>query len=164
MFVGDDASPLKPYLLKPFPFRNQTNEQRIFSYRLSRARGVIENSFGIMAKRFRILQTPILLSPEKAVKIVVTCVVLHNYLRRENCADYMDHSDLDREQEERGTVVTGSWHNENTMAPLERNKERNQSQSSKEIRDDFTRFFNNEGQIKIVRYFLANNITYCLSS
>ena len=110
------------------------------------ARRVIENSFGIMAKRFRILQTPILLSPEKAVKIVLACVVLHNYLRRENCADYMDHSDLDREQEERGTVVTGSWRNENTMVPLERTRERNQSQSSKEIRDDFTHFFNNEGQ------------------
>ena len=121
VFVGDDAFPLKPYLLKPFPFRNQTNEQRIFSYRLSRARTVIENSFGIMAKRFRILQTPILLGPEKAVKIVLACVVLHNYLRRENCADCKDHSDLDREQEERGTVVTGSWRNENTMKiPTER--------------------------------------------
>jgi hypothetical protein len=52
VIVGDDAFPLKTYLMKPFPFRNQNPEQRIFSYRSSRARRTVENAFGILANRF----------------------------------------------------------------------------------------------------------------
>ena len=42
VFVADDAFPLSPYLLKPYPFRDQSDEERVFSYRLSRARRTIE--------------------------------------------------------------------------------------------------------------------------
>ena len=33
VFVGDDAFPLRRYLMKPYPFRNQDDKQRIFFYR-----------------------------------------------------------------------------------------------------------------------------------
>lgn len=36
--VGDDAFPLETHLLKPYKLRGLTLEQRIFNYRLSRAR------------------------------------------------------------------------------------------------------------------------------
>ena len=52
VFVADDAFPLSTYMLKPYPFKNQSDEERIFSYRLSRARRTIENSFGILAAKF----------------------------------------------------------------------------------------------------------------
>lgn len=54
VFVGDDSFPLKRYFMKPYPFKHQDNKQRIYSYRLSRARRVVENAFGIMANKFRI--------------------------------------------------------------------------------------------------------------
>lgn len=36
--VGDDAFPLKNYLLKPFLKTELTTELKVFNYRLSRAR------------------------------------------------------------------------------------------------------------------------------
>lgn len=49
--IGDDAFGLKPWMMKPYPQRQLTKEERIFNYRLSRARRVVENAFGILANR-----------------------------------------------------------------------------------------------------------------
>ena len=58
-----------------------TREQRVFNYRLSRARRTVENAFGILANRFRVFITPIALSPEKVETITLAGCVLHNYHR-----------------------------------------------------------------------------------
>ena len=58
-FVADDAFQIKGYMLKPYPRSNRDIEKRDFDYRLSRARCIIENSFGILAARFRIFRRPI---------------------------------------------------------------------------------------------------------
>ena len=86
--------------MKPFHYKKQSEEQRIYSYRLSRARRVVENAFGIMANCFRILQTPVRIEPNKAVQVVLACTVLHNYLRKEYADDYVGLNGFDREHEE----------------------------------------------------------------
>jgi len=63
VFVGDDAFALTENFMKPCGQTGLTAEQRIFNYRLSRARRVVENSFGILVSRFGVLQRPIALSP-----------------------------------------------------------------------------------------------------
>uniref|UniRef100_A0A1Y1N285 DDE Tnp4 domain-containing protein n=1 Tax=Photinus pyralis TaxID=7054 RepID=A0A1Y1N285_PHOPY len=78
--VADDAFPLLPNLLKPYSQRGLSHDCRIFNYRLSRARRVIENAFGILANRFRVLLNPINLSANKTETITLACVVLHNFL------------------------------------------------------------------------------------
>ena len=40
-FIGDDAFALRPTMMKPYGLRGLTNDERIFNYRLSRARRVV---------------------------------------------------------------------------------------------------------------------------
>lgn len=51
-FVGDEAFPLRPDLMRPYSKKGiKSNTERIYNYRLSRARRIIENSFGILSSR-----------------------------------------------------------------------------------------------------------------
>ena len=85
VFVGDEAFPLKNYLMRPFPGSRLNSERRVYNYRLSRARRTIENAFGIMTSKFRVLRRPISLSPNGVDEVVKACCVLHNLLRDDQC-------------------------------------------------------------------------------
>ncbi|XP_018376368.1 PREDICTED: uncharacterized protein LOC108769724 [Trachymyrmex cornetzi] len=81
--VGDEAFPLKSYLLRPFFGKdNLSAEQCIYNYRLSRARRVIENCFGILVSQWRIYRKSIISSVETTMKIVQATICLHNWLRK----------------------------------------------------------------------------------
>lgn len=89
VMVDDDAFPLHENLMKPYPERGLTQHKRIFNYRLSRARRVSENAFGILVNRFRILLNPMALSVEKVETITYACVLLHNFLLQKKVRSYI---------------------------------------------------------------------------
>jgi hypothetical protein len=81
--VGDAAFPLLSNMMRPYTKprnRNFNDKERIFNYRLSRARRVVENAFGIMASRFRIFRKPIVAHVETLDVIIMASVCLHNFL------------------------------------------------------------------------------------
>ncbi|KAG0424658.1 hypothetical protein HPB47_028119, partial [Ixodes persulcatus] len=89
--VGDEAFPLKKYLMRPYPRRSKPsaecdacNWQRIFNYRLSRGRRVIENAFGILTQKWRILRRSFRANTENTNRYVAACIAFHNFLLKES--------------------------------------------------------------------------------
>lgn len=64
VFLADEAFSLNENILKPYSQRELTYEKRIFNYRLSKVRNCVENAFGLIAARFRVLQSAINLAPD----------------------------------------------------------------------------------------------------
>ena len=79
--LGDDAFPLKLWLMKPYSRRGMDLNQRVFNYRLSQGRRVVENAFRILMSHFWIFQRPMQQEPPVVVSVVMACPVLHNLLR-----------------------------------------------------------------------------------
>ncbi|XP_041347115.1 protein ALP1-like, partial [Gigantopelta aegis] len=83
VIVGDEAFPLMRNLMRPYPGGKKTLQegQQVFNYRLSRARRIVENAFGIMACRWRIYNTKMMVCHSTINKIVKAACVLHNFLQ-----------------------------------------------------------------------------------
>ncbi|KAL3214897.1 hypothetical protein MRX96_006988 [Rhipicephalus microplus] len=82
-----------------------------FNYRLSHARRLIENAFGIMSRRWRILCRAFMASENTTENVIQACVVLHNFMLQEspharltyNPPGYVDHEDW------QGSCMEGAW-------------------------------------------------------
>ncbi len=106
--IGDDAFALKTCLMKPFSQCNMSDEQRIFNNRLSHARRIVENAFGIFANHFQCLLSPLRQTSEEVKSIVLACVCLHNLMYMQYPG--LQNSLLDQEDDQH-RVIPGEWQN-----------------------------------------------------
>lgn len=142
-FVGDEAFAFTDTLMKPYSgMHPKGSYQRIFNYRLSRARRVVENVFGILSAVFRVLRKPMLLEPSKAELVVMAAVHLHNFLRKSPTSaplytpqGFFESEDGMNDSQSRSSLL-----------PL-RNIPRRPTRNAQEIREELSEYFQNEGQI-----------------
>ncbi|XP_021957054.1 protein ALP1-like [Folsomia candida] len=145
VIVADDAFALKPYMMKPFPGKFLTLERRIYNYRLSRARNVSENAFGMLAARWRIFHTPIVASLDLTRLVIHAAVILHNLL-----IDKQDMNTITADSDDGNT--TGNWRETTTgdtgMISLRQQGSNNRRLEAVLVRDRFLEYFNsNEGSV-----------------
>ena len=132
-------------MLRPYPRRNELNiHGLIFNYRLSRARGLIENTFGILA-RFRIFKRTIIAKIENIRHITKAAVILHNFLmRRKERGTYCPPDYVDQETAQ-GTLPGRRQVEANGvqgLTVLGIQGSNNFSKIAEEVRNDFKDFFN----------------------
>ncbi|XP_036145912.1 uncharacterized protein LOC105834758 [Monomorium pharaonis] len=140
--VGDEAFPLKDYLLRPYPERGGlTKEKAVFNYRLSSARQMIENTFGILACQWRTLRKPIIAKVETVEKIVQAIVCVHNWLRKQdiNINEYVTTSLIDHF--DHNGFIPGTWRtvleNSSAYRKIQRTGSYMNVRTSIEIREQF---------------------------
>lgn len=147
VFVGDEAFAMRRELLKLYRRDTLTRERRIFNYRLSRARRVVENTFGILASRFRIFHTSINLKMDNVDTVVLTCCALHNFLRRRSPQIYTPYESMDRENISEGTVELGERCDPELVHDLQRGTRGQILSNAIVVRDQFKDYFNNEADV-----------------
>lgn len=81
VFLGDGAFPLKPHLMKPYSGTQLSHDERLFNYRLSRTRRIVENVFAQIVNEFKILNNKIQLDLQSCKQVSLCCCILHNYLK-----------------------------------------------------------------------------------
>ena len=79
--LGDDAFPLKLWLMRPYSSHSMELKEMVFNYRIRRVRTVVENPFGMLMSRFRIFQRQLQQELPMVNRVLMACIVLHNLLR-----------------------------------------------------------------------------------
>lgn len=141
VFIGDEAFALRQNFMKPYNARELDYSKKIFNYRLSRARNVVEIAFGILAARFRLLHTQINMKEKTVELAVLACCILHNYLRRKCGESYISTSAQENAYNIDDANCTES------LTSLQRGHNRRANQEAKEVRNAFLEYFNEEGKV-----------------
>lgn len=146
VILTDDAFPLQEHIMKPFSGYHSTGTpQRTYNYRHSRARRVVENTFGLLASVFRVFRKPIALSVENAEIITTAAIYLHNFLRKSSSSKhlYSPPGTFDNETRD-GNIIPGSWRavtaGDNGWEDM-RSRPRRSTLNAKDVRDEFMKYF-----------------------
>nr|CAH7734026.1 unnamed protein product [Callosobruchus chinensis] len=147
VLVADDAFPLTVSIMKPFPVDVPVGSpRRIYNYRLSTARRIVENAFRLLSPVSRIFRKPIAVKPDTTEALVFICIHLHNFLRRHAVSKkrYSPPGAFDIENVDTGEITPGSWRRDTVgdtgMISLKK-VPRKAGNDAKFIRAEFVNYF-----------------------
>ena len=136
--VGNEAFPLRMDLMRPFPRGKKENrlpyDKMIFNYRLSRARRIVENAFGILVQQFRVYDRRICMDDHNVVKVVKATCILHNYL----CTARMDAANVMGQLNPQGDA----YMQPHAMLCDLRNQGYHGSRAAERVRNIYLQYFN----------------------
>ncbi|XP_046679392.1 protein ALP1-like [Homalodisca vitripennis] len=84
VIVGDEAFATSRNIVRPYPRKNLSMKQRVYNYRMCRARRMVECTFGILANKWRIFHRPLNVQTNLADDIIKSSCVLNNFVRRKD--------------------------------------------------------------------------------
>jgi hypothetical protein len=82
----------------------------------------VENAFGILAHKFRVLLRTMNQRPETCRKIITTFVILHNLIRLRYPATHNTLMDLEDQNQ---NVIPGAWRNDKVLLDVYHERARN---------------------------------------
>ena len=98
------------YHLKEFSDRPPKNECELFNLRYSSLRTTIERGFGVLKKRFRVLDEEPFWSFETEVEVVLACCVIHNHIMGVDPTNYIMEAAMNQvESSGRETKTRSRW-------------------------------------------------------
>ena len=152
VLLGDEAYPLSPYLMRPFPRQDLNDENRIFKYRLSRARRCVECVFGILQSKWRVFGTELETNVENSETSVKAACLLHNIIIEEEGIHLDDLNDnLVFVEEHQGNELHG--------------RANRGTNTSIQIRNAFTSYFMSpEGEVPWQRNAISQRLLLLLLS
>lgn len=134
VLIGDEAYPLKPYLMRPYPGRGLTPRREIFNKYLSSARKCVECAFGILRAKWRFLDKNIDTNVEKASIFIKCACVLHNMIREKDGDSDLHYREVALQSEETEDAQThGNLDRRNNSC----------SEFARQVRENFADYFSN---------------------
>lgn len=159
VFLGGEAFALGKNFLWPYPQKDLTYEKRIFNYKLSRARNVSENAFGLITSRFRILFTCINRIPENICYVVLAICALHNCLIKKS-SSYLTSTPYERDNSSiSNTIPENCRKKENNLEKLQQRSPRNVEVEAVQNRNNYMIYFNNEGKVPWQDHMLTKGVS-----
>lgn len=168
--VGDAAFGRSMNMVTPFKGKFLPPEEKNFNYRISRARKNVENTFGIMRKRFEVLDKPIQTDIVCVSSTVLACCALHNYhlqdvksvpakRKREVRGEYWDQVGED------GEVIYGRYSNEDPVKEREiLDRLRGEVAEAEDEAEEDTDGSKEEFIESLLTYFVENPVPWQLQS
>lgn len=138
VIIGDEAFRLHKHLMKPFnkSVANSDKAKAVYNYRLSRARRVSENAFGLLSQIFRVFYTHIAVKPEVCDNLIIAACCLHNLLRD----GYLEKKGTPHYEYDPDENRTNSFQNLTRVGGF-------QNAEGFQIRSEYMNFFNGEGTL-----------------
>ncbi len=92
--------------MKPYGRSSLLVAEIIFNYRLSRARQIVENTFGILVNRFGCLLSTLKQQPRVVIDVILSCICLHKLVHTHYPA--LQNAVLDAEDDQ-PNLFNGEW-------------------------------------------------------
>ncbi|XP_031781075.1 putative nuclease HARBI1 [Nasonia vitripennis] len=127
VLIGDGGFPLKSNLMKPFIRNgNMTIPHRVFNYRLSHARRIIESAFGELTERWLVNESNLKWKLTTSERIIMSSLCLHNVIK-----DFQYNE------------VGNRWNNNHRIIPILQHEDINRDQplGAHRIREQFCEYF-----------------------